>query len=374
VRRALAALLLTLALSACGAHESGAEARVQLVKLGNFSSPIYVAAPRSDTRRVFVVERGGWIIVVRNGRKLGTPFLDISGKVSGGGERGLLSMAFAPDYAKSGRFYVDYTDNSGDIRVVQYRRSSNPDRALAGSARGVIKIEHSQFSNHNGGQLEFGPDGLLYIGVGDGGSENDPNHTGQNLGTLLGKILRVDPRPNGGYTIPRGNPFTGPGQRREIYAYGLRNPWRFSFDRATGALAIGDVGQNRFEEIDYEKQGAARGKNFGWSHFEGNSRFKAGSTPAYAPPVLVRSHSGDGFCAIDGGYVVRDHSLRGLYGRYIYGDLCNSRLFSVKLRSGHATGNRPLSAKVKDLVSFGEDARAHVYAVSLDGPVYRLAG
>jgi glucose/arabinose dehydrogenase len=347
---------------------------VRLVRVGNFAAPIYVAAAPGDSSRLFVVERAGRIIVLRHGRKLRTPFLDIRGRVSEGGERGLLSMAFAPDYARSGRFYVDYTDNSGDIRVVQFRRSSNPNRALRGSARNVIRVEHSQFNNHNGGQLEFGPDGLLYIGVGDGGSEGDPNNTGQNLGTLLGKILRIDPHPGGGYGIPSGNPFRGAGQRREIYAYGLRNPWRFSFDSSTGALAIGDVGQNRFEEIDYEPRTGALGKNFGWSHFEGFSRFKGGSTPASAPPVLVRSHAGDGFCAIVGGYVVRNRGTKGLNGRYVYGDLCNSRLFSVRLSPGHASNNRALPVRVSNLVSFGQDASGRVYAVSLNGPVYRLTG
>jgi glucose/arabinose dehydrogenase len=373
VRPALAATVLCLAtLTACGAQD--AQARVHLVKIGSFSSPIDVAAPRGDNSRVFVVERAGRIMLVKNGHKLRTPFLNIRGKVSGGGERGLLSMAFAPDYASSGRFYVCYTDNAGDVRVVQYTRAAGGDRANAGSARGVIKIEHSQFTNHNGGQIQFGPDGLLYVGVGDGGSEGDPNNTGQNLGTLLGKILRIDPNPGGGYKIPSGNPFTGGGRRGEIYAYGFRNPWRFSFDRSTGALIVGDVGQDKYEEIDYEAQGKARGKNFGWSHFEGNSRYKSGGTPNYAPPVLVRSHSGAGFCAITGGYVVRDHSLGSLYGRYVYGDLCNSSLFSVKLRPGHASGNRALGPKVSNLVSFGEDARGRIYAVSLSGPVYRLAG
>jgi glucose/arabinose dehydrogenase len=360
------------ALTGCGTQ--AAQARVHLVRVGGFSAPIDVAAPHGDTQRVLVVERGGRIAVVRGGRRLHRPFLDIRGKVSSGGERGLLSMAFAPDYAKSGRFYVDYTDNSGDIRVVQYRRSANPDRALRGSARSVIKIEHSRFSNHNGGQLQFGPDGFLYIGVGDGGSEGDPAGTGQNLGTLLGKILRVDPHAGGGYGIPSGNPFSGRGRRREIYAYGLRNPWRFSFDRLTGALAIGDVGQDRFEEIDFEPRGAGAGKNFGWSHIEGNSRFKGGSTPNYAPPVLVRSHSGNGFCAITGGYVVRDRSLGSLYGRYVYGDLCNPRLYAARLSAGHASANHAIGPKVSNLVSFGEDGRGRLYAVSMDGPVYRLAG
>ncbi|HEY2601486.1 MAG TPA: PQQ-dependent sugar dehydrogenase [Thermoleophilaceae bacterium] len=374
MRRALAASVLGLAiLTACGSQS--AQARVHLSQIGKFNAPIYVGAPSGDSKRVFVVERAGRIVVVRSGHKLRTPFLDIHNRVSGGGERGLLSMAFAPDYSKSGRFYVDYADTSGDIRVVQYRRSAkSQDRAVAGSARNVIKIEHSQFNNHNGGQLQFGPDGFLYIGVGDGGSEGDPSGNGQNLGVLLGKILRIDPHPGGGYGIPSGNPFTGRGQRREIYAYGLRNPWRFSFDRSTGALAIGDVGQDKFEEVDYEPKGRGLSRNFGWSHFEGNSRLKRGATPNYAPPVLVRSHSGDGFCAIVGGYVVRDRSLGSLYGHYVYGDLCNSSLFSVRLRAGHAAGNHALGPKVSNLVSFGEDGRGRIYAVSQNGPVYRLAG
>jgi len=311
--------------------------------------------------------------MLHNGRRLRRPFLDIGGQVSGGGERGLLSMAFAPDYSRSGRFYVDFTDRTGDIRVVGYRRSRNANRALASTARNVITIPHRQFSNHNGGQLQFGPDRMLYIGVGDGGSEDDPANRGQNLATLLGKLLRIDPRPGGGYSIPRGNPFRGRGERPEIYAYGLRNPWRFSFDRSTGALAIGDVGQDRFEEIDYEPRGAAAGRNFGWSHFEGFSRFKGGATPHYAPPVLVRTHSA-GFCAIVGGYVARGAAPRALRGRYVYGDLCNPRLFSVRLRRGHASGSRTLPMRVGNLVSFGQDARGRLYAVSMSGPVYRLAG
>jgi glucose/arabinose dehydrogenase len=369
VRRAVLPLtILALALPA-----SAAQARLHLARVGNFASPIYATAPPGDSHRLFVVERGGRIVVLHNGHRLRRPFLDISGQVSGGGERGLLSMAFAPDYARSGRFYVDFTDRTGDIRVVGYRRGKNANRALAGSARDVITIPHRQFSNHNGGQLQFGPDRMLYIGVGDGGSEDDPANHGQNLGTLLGKLLRIDPRPGGGYSIPRGNPFRGPGERPEIYDYGLRNPWRFSFDRSTGALVIGDVGQDRFEEIDYEPRGAGAGRNFGWSHFEGRARFKGGATPHYAPPVLVRPHSA-GFCAIVGGYVARGGAPRALRGRYVYGDLCNSRLFSVRLRRGHASGDRALPMRVGNLVSFGQDARGRLYAVSMSGPVYRLAG
>jgi glucose/arabinose dehydrogenase len=369
VRRALLLTVLALAAPAATAH-----ARVRLVRVATFPSPIYVTAPPGDTSRVFVVERAGRIRVVRNGRKLRTPFLDIRGRVSEGSERGLLSMAFAPDYAQSGRFYVDYTDNSGDIRIVEFRRSASPDRAIGGSARNVLEIEHSQFGNHNGGQVAFGPDGMFYIGVGDGGSEYDPLGRGQRRDTLLGKLLRIDPKPGGGYGIPAGNSFAGGGGRPEIYAYGLRNPWRFSFDRGTGDLTIGDVGQDRFEEVDFEPRGAGAGRNFGWSHFEGFSRFKSGATPNYAPPVLARSHR-SGFCAIVGGYVVRDRRLGSEFGRYVYGDLCNPQLYSVRLRPAGAAGNHRLpGVRVRNLVSFGEDASGRLYAISLSGSVYRLAG
>ncbi len=273
-------------------------------------------------------------------------------------------MAFAPDYARSGKFYIYYTDRGGNIRVQELRRSSNPDRADLASRRQVLFQDHSSFPNHNGGQLQFGPDGDLYIGLGDGGSEGDPLGNGQNLGTWLGKILRIDPNAAGGraYSIPSGNPFTSQrGDRPEIYAYGLRNPWRFSFDKVTGDLAIGDVGQDKYEEIDFEGKGKAAGLNFGWKGYEGFRRYS--SVPirgAYAPPVLVRSHKA-GFCAIVGGYVVRDRSLPGLYGRYLYGDNCNKGIYSVKLRPGHAS-RRPDAAHTPDrpqLVRRGRP-RAHL--------------
>jgi glucose/arabinose dehydrogenase len=351
-------------------------ARPHLVRLGGFSSPVYVTAPPGDSSRVFVVEQAGRIMVVRNGRKLATPFLDIRSDVLAGGERGLLSIAFAPDYARSGLFYVYYTDKGGNIHVQEFHRSGDPDRADKSSRRQVLFQDHSQFPNHNGGQLQFGPDGDLYIGLGDGGSAGDPSNHAQSLNTLLGKILRIQPRASGGrpYTIPAGNPFAGKrGDRPEIYSYGLRNPWRFSFDRATGDLAIGDVGQNEFEEIDFERKGNAAGLNFGWKGFEGFHRYSSTAVGGtYAPPVLVRSHRA-GFCAIIGGYVVRDRSLGSLYGRYLYGDNCKPNVYSVKLRSGHAAGGRTLPFRVPGLSSFGEDGRGRIYLTSLRGGVYRLA-
>jgi glucose/arabinose dehydrogenase len=351
-------------------------ASLHLVRVGSFSSPVYVAQPPGDTSRLFVVEQAGRIMLIKNGRKLGTPFLDIRSDVLAGGERGLLSVAFAPDYGKSGLFYVYYTDRGGNIRVQELKRSGNPDRADRGTRRQILFQDHHQFPNHNGGQLAFGPDGDLYIGLGDGGSAGDPSNHAQSLNTLLGKILRINPRASGGspYSIPSSNPFAGKrGVRAEIYAYGLRNPWRFSFDRATGDLTIGDVGQNKFEEIDFARKGTAAGANYGWKGYEGFRRYSSTAVNGtYDPPVLVRSHT-SGFCAIIGGYVVRDRSLGSLYGRYLYGDNCNSGIYSAKLRTGHATHSRTLPFRVQGLSSFGEDSRGRIYLTTLGGGVYRLA-
>jgi glucose/arabinose dehydrogenase len=342
-----------------------------LKRVGTFSSPIYVTAPAGDKHRLFVVERAGRIRVVKDGHKLATPFLDISSQVRTDGERGLLSMAFAPDYQSSGRFYVYFVDGNGDIRIQEMRRAS-ADRARPGSARNLLTINHREFSNHDGGQLQFGPDRHLYAGVGDGGSAGDPHGHGQSLRTDLGKLLRIDPRHGKRYSV-KGNPFVGrPGARHEIWAYGLRNPWRFSFDRATGDLVIGDVGQDTVEEIDFERRGKGRGANYGWNIFEGNRRFHSGSAPGAVRPRVTHTHAA-GYCSITGGYVVRDRALGSLYGRYLYGDLCHSTLRSVKLgRSGGASGDRATKLSVHNLVSFGEDARGRVYTVSLDGAVSRV--
>jgi glucose/arabinose dehydrogenase len=348
-------------------------ARVRLIRVGTFDQPTYATGAPGDATRLFVVEKAGRIFVVRHGHR--HLLLDISKLVeSGGGEQGLLSMVFAPDYQKSRRFYVAYTIAGNDVRVAEYRRAAhNANVAARRSGHIVITVAH-KFTNHNGGQLQFGPDGDLYVGVGDGGNEDDPENLGQNTSVLDGKILRIAPRPGGGYSVPSSNPFVGrSGFRPEIWAYGLRNPWRFSFDRRTGALAIGDVGQDKEEEIDYAPRGGGKGANYGWSVFEGTQRFKPGSAPGAVFPVLVKLHS-DGYCAIIGGYVVRDRALRSLYGRYLYGDLCHPGIQSVKLSPGHATGDRATGLSVSQLASFGQDSAGHVYAVSLAGPVYRFAG
>jgi glucose/arabinose dehydrogenase len=373
----LALLAAAAAVAGCGgAQAEQADGAVHLRKIASFDSPLYVTAPPGDTHRVFVVEQGGKIRVVRDGKKLSQPFLDVSGKTSAGGERGLLSMAFAPDYAQSGLFYIDYTDTNGNSRIVEYHRKS-ADVADPGSARQVL-FQQQPEPNHNGGQLQFGPDKLLYIGFGDGGGGGDQHGAhgnAQNLGTLLGKILRIDPRQSGSrpYTIPSSNPFAGrSGARGEIYSYGLRNPWRFSFDRRTGDMSIGDVGQDAVEEIDFERRGHARGKNFGWRVYEGRSRYNAGErAPGAVFPVITERHA-DGNCSITGGVVVRDPALPSWRGRYVFGDLCQGVLQTAKLQAGQRARVRTTKLKVSQLSSFGEDARGRVYAVSLDGPVYRL--
>jgi glucose/arabinose dehydrogenase len=379
----LIALAATAIFAACGSSSPSGAATVAgsaqaggvgLKRIGVFSQPVYLAAAPGDSSRLFVVQKAGQIIVLLRGHRQARPFLDISSQVnSSGEEQGLLSMAFAPDYQTSGLFYVYYTDRSNNLRIVQYRRTGgNANRADAASARTVLTIDHHTESNHNGGQLQFGPDGDLYIGVGDGGSEGDPHNYGQNTDVLLGKLLRISPRSGGGYTIPEGNPFAGAGgHRAEIWAYGLRNPWRFSFDRTTGDLIIGDVGQDTEEEIDFARRGHGAGANYGWSIFEGNRRYKQGSAPGAVKPAVVALHS-HGYCAIIGGYVVRDHSLGSLYGRYLYGDNCHAGINSVLLSAGRARQDHASGLSVSSLSAFGQDGAGHIYAVSLAGPVYRL--
>ncbi len=361
------------------AEGAQADGPLRLARVGTFASPLYVTAPPGDTRRVFVVEQGGRIRVVRGGRTLRRPFLDVSAQIVSGGEQGLLGLAFAPDYARSRRFYVNFTNRSGDTRVVEYRASrSNPDVAAPGSARVVLRQDQPE-ANHNGGHLAFGPDRLLYIGLGDGGGGDDQHGergNAQDLGTLLGKLLRIDPRPSGRrpYSVPRDNPFRGrAGARPEVFAYGLRNPWRFSFDRETGALTIGDVGQDAVEEIDYVTRDRARGANFGWRPFEGDrENFGDEEAPGHVPPVLNKTHD-EGFCSITGGYVVRDPRLPALRGRYVYGDFCDGRIRAARLGPGGASGDRALELpRVGPISSFGEDAQGRVYVTSLDGPVFRL--
>jgi len=346
---------------------------VALEKIGEFEDPVFVTQPKGD-RALYVVQQTGQIVRVSPSGKV-TTLLDISDEITVGGEQGLLSVAFAPDYARSGLFYVDYTNTNGDTRVVEYTTSKSG-KADERSSRTLLEVPQP-YSNHNGGLLLFDEDGNLLVGLGDGGAAGDPARNGQDLGALLGKILRITPPPAGKnsakYSIPDDNPFAGDDDARpEILAYGLRNPWRFSFDRKTGALWIGDVGQNSLEEIDVLSK-PGDDANFGWSAYEGTERFNSDQeAPNAIDPVLT--YGRDAGCSVTGGYVVRDKSLRSLYGRYLYADFCQGQLhsFTADAESGQATDDRALGLQVPSISSFGEDQRGRVYAVSLDGPVFRL--
>lgn len=380
------ALLSALALPACGSasdreasapgrgtrDEASASARrgVALKKIGSFDAPVHVTGAPGFPKLLFVVEQPGRILALQGGSR--RTFLDIRGLVSYGGEEGLLSVAFPPDYARSKRFYVYYTDNAGDIRIDEFRRRTAT-RADPGSRREVIRIPHPANSNHNGGQLQF-LGNLLYFGTGDGGAGGDPPDNAQNKDVLLGKLLRIDPRPSGGspYSIPVDNPFVGKPGRDEIYSYGLRNPFRFSFDttKSQPRIAIGDVGQDRFEELDYLTVGRAKGANFGWDAFEGFAEFESPDPGGTVKPIFTYGRSRG--CTIIGGYVVRDPRLRALRGRYVYADLCEGKLRSLVPHLKRASGDRKLGPSVASPSSFGEDTQHRLYVTSIEGPVYRL--
>jgi glucose/arabinose dehydrogenase len=342
---ALVAALVAFALSA-----APVSAALHLTPVGTFDVPVYVTAPPGDQHRVMVVEQGGKIMEIRDGVTQSTPFLDITRDVKSGGEQGLLSMAFASSYATSGRYYVYYTapragDSGGSVITVE-------EFSPAGR-RVVFTVDHPTNSNHNGGQLQFGPDGLLYAGTGDGGSGNDPPNNAQNPGSLLGKLLRIDPRVAG--AAP------------QVYALGLRNPFRYSFDRQTGDLIIGDVGQGRWEEIDFSPAATAPGRNYGWHCREGahDTPGVTCSAPGAIDPVLEKDHNTTAFRAIIGGYVVRDPTLPELNGRYVYGDNNAPEIRSVTLPG--ATDDAATGLTVSGLTSFGEDGCGHVYTTAGGG-------
>jgi glucose/arabinose dehydrogenase len=382
------AALALVTLPACGTAQqhgqSGPAQRradgVALKRIGSFESPTYVTGAPGFPKLLFVVEQPGVVEVVRGGHKLGRPFLDIRDLVGDdGAERGLLSIAFPPDYAQSRRLYVYYTDNAGNIRVEEFRRRS-PTRAASRSARTVIEIPHPINANHNGGQLQF-LGNLLYFGTGDGGSGGDPPNNAQSKGSLLGKLLRIDPRPSAGrpYSVPVDNPFVGKAGRDEIYSYGLRNPFRFSFDSSKGQrIAIADVGQNHFEELDYTTVAAASGANFGWDAFEGFTPYSEENSGTPDPggttkPIMAYGHSRDGgSCSIIGGYVVGNGGPPSLRGQYVYTDFCSGRLYSLLPHAHRASRDRRLGLKVASPTSFGEDSGGRVYVCSQEGPVYRL--
>ena len=322
-------------------------------------SPTFVATAPGQPNRLYVVEQAGTIRYVEGGRIAGT-LLDIRSRVGSGGERGLLSVAFSPAYEHDHLLYVDYTDKAGDTRVVAFR--SRKGRAVLASARQLLFVEQP-YPNHNGGQLQFGPDGLLYVGMGDGGSQGDPGNRAQNLHERLGKLLRIDP--------------SKPGAHWQIIGYGLRNPWRFSFDRSTGDLYVADVGQQAWEEIDFRAHSQLDTlANYGWRVYEGRARYAAGAPAAagdLVAPITVYSH--EKRCSVTGGYVYRGRAAPAAFGRYFFGDLCSGTIWSLRVENGRAVDLRTESSRIGQLSSFGEGADGALYAVSVgSGSLFRVVG
>lgn len=354
--------------------------------VSGLSSPVEIAHPNDGSGRLFVVEQGGRIRVVQNNVLLAAPFLDLTpangGPVRSGGEQGLLGLAFHPSYITNGRFFVYYTRtlagdaNGSEIVLARYNRSAaNPNVADPASASVLLVIQHPQQNNHNGGKIAFGPDGFLYAGVGDGGGGGDPFNAGQNLADLRGKILRIDVDGASSYAIPRSNPFSGTGSRGEIWAYGIRNPWKFSFDRASGDLLIGDVGQGAWEEIDFQPRHSPGGRNYGWRIFEGTHCFNPStgcSLAGHTPPVLEYAHDSTGGFSVTGGYRYRGSGLPALVGYYVYGDYVSGRIWGA---SPDGAGNWTTTqiASLSNLSTFGEDEFGELYAANLNaGTVMRV--
>jgi glucose/arabinose dehydrogenase len=391
--RRLSAALAAVALALLFAPVAAGAAPLSLVSVGSFAQPTYVTAAPGDPSRLYVVERRGTIKVLRDGSA--QTFADLTGLVSAlEGERGLLSIAFAPDFATSRRFYAYFTGKpplvrtEGDVVIARFV-ATDADRAGA-APEVLVAIPHGRASNHNGGQLQFGPDGLLYAGTGDGGVGDDPAGNGQNLDSatpveikdvdhhpLLGKLLRLDVSPATGYAVPPANAFGPATKAPEIFAYGLRNPYRFSFDAATGDLILGDVGQGAREEVDFLRGGGPAGANFGWSRFEGTRG--SGDRAGVTFPVLEYGHSAGSFgntsgCSVIGGYVVRDPQVPELAGQYVYGDFCAAKLRAARLTANGSTDDRDLSLpQLKDsIIAFGEDACGRLHVATNDGLVQRL--
>ena len=340
------------------------------VFMDGFNQPLFLTHAGDDSGRVFVVEKGGRIQIVQAGQKLAQPFLDITGQVnSQASEQGLLGLAFHPNYAENGYFFLYYTDFSGAVVVSRFEVSDNPDTADPASESILLTIAEP-YGNHNGGMLAFGPDGYLYIGVGDGGAAGDPQGNAQNSLTMLGKILRLDVDTAEPYANPPGNITDG---LPEIWSVGLRNPWRFSFDRALGDLYIGDVGQNQWEEIHLLPNGIAGGTNLGWDYYEGTHAYE-GTPPgdvSFVSPILEYSHSG-GNCSVTGGYVYRGQTLADWQGVYLFGDYCSGIVWMALPDSTgiwQAVEAFQLSAYI---ASFGEDQAGELYLVDLNGTIYQL--
>jgi glucose/arabinose dehydrogenase len=339
-----------------------------------FQRPVYLTDPNDGTGRLFIVEQyTGEIWILQDGERLDTPFLDVGGLLSTrGNEEGLLGLAFHPEYADNGTFFIYYNDIASGVSIARYQVSADdPNLADFESAEVILSFEHP-YSNHNGGQLAFGPDGYLYAGVGDGGSANDPHGNGQNTFVLLGKILRLDVDTGSSYAIPPDNPFAdGSAGAPEVWAFGLRNPWRFSFDRATGDLYIGDVGQNRWEEIDFEPADSPGGVNYGWNAYEGNHAFSGAAAPAdMVLPVAEYGH--DQGISVTGGYVYRGEALPDLQGVYIYSDYAFGTFWALYRDESGNWQNMVFMDTSVTPSSFGEDAQGELYVVNHGGSILKL--
>ena len=335
----------------------------QPLEIGGLQRPVDLQVDGSG--RLFVVEKAGRIRIIENNQLLETPFIDITDRVgSNGNEQGLLGLAFHPQYQENGRFFVNYTDARGDTVIARFQASSDPNLADPGSEISLFGYDQP-FPNHNGGVMAFGPDGHLYIGSGDGGAAGDPMGNAQNTGTMLGKILRVDVDSADPYGVPSDNPFGN-----EIWAYGLRNPWRMSFDRATGDLYIGDVGQGEWEEIDFLAAGSPGGANFGWDHREGAHDYEGGGPEGMIDPVSEYSHP-EGGCSVTGGYVYRG-AMPEWNGIYLYGDYCTGMIWGL-IQTDGGWQNQLLFDVDVTITSFGQDDAGEVYLISDNGGIFRLA-
>jgi glucose/arabinose dehydrogenase len=349
--------------------------------VGGLDKPVFVTSARDGSGRLFIVEQTGRIRILDGGRLRSSPFLNLSASVSKGSEQGLLGLAFHPRFSTNRRFFVNYTNTSGDTVIREYRASAtDPNRVASGSGRTIIRI-NQPYANHNGGMIAFGRDGYLYIGTGDGGSGGDPGNRAQNKGSLLGKMLRINV--NGStstrnYLIPSSNPYVGKPGRNEIWQRGLRNPWRWSFDRSTGNLWIGDVGQRRYEEVDRAvrtSSGPGRGVNWGWRVMEGRHCYLPSSgcnRTGKKLPLVEYSHASNGRCAVTGGYVYRGSAVAALRGWYVYGDYCSGEIFAVA--AGASSPASPVRLLDTGLLisSFGESAGGELYVVDLAGTLYRV--
>jgi len=371
----------------------------------NLDAPVHLTHAGDGSGRLFVVEQPGRIRIIQSGQIQATYFLDINGRVLSGGERGLLSVAFPPHYASKGYFYVYYTNLDGNNQVSRFYLTANPDIANSGSEERILLLHHPTYANHNGGQLVFGPDGYLYIGTGDGGGGGDPFGNAQNPESLLGKLLRIDVEPadlpvinpttatkaylplifqyqkpaSMAYKIPPDNPFAGlQGYQGEIWALGLRNPWRFSFDRQTGDLFIGDVGQDRMEEVDFQPASSSGGENYGWNILEGTLCYNPSSgciEPAdYSPPIAEYEHgtNDSNGCSITGGYIYRGTVYPSLQGIYFFADYCKGKVWGLQQESGVWSSALLIPSSSHNFTSFGEDQDGELYLVAQEGKIFKL--